>query len=184
MKHIDLLTKIYKLQPEIFQKILIQLSVFDINQISLVNDEHYNIIKANLAVVKTKIFQVQSYEEIEKSCNNDMEGTPWIHPEFLLNANLINMLCQHEKFDFMKFGISSMILDKIYIFKKVRLLDCCEKKNIGNDILNSTAESIEICLKGRKFNILENSGILTTLYLLKSIDRYKNFVKHCESLLK
>ena len=186
----SLLIRIKNLQIDIFETILKDLSVWDINEIAKINRGHYEIVKSSLDLVKRKVFQVQEYAEIQKNCNSNMQGTPWVIPEFLLSANLEILL----KRDSLKhgrhssesnFGISSMLTENLYIFLRTRYLRMTKQElETEERIVDLTEKPLFHCLVGRKTEVLKKSGILGSLNSLKKVERHRDFAEKCELVFK
>ena len=107
----SLLIRIKNLQIDIFETILKDLSVWDINEIAKIDRGHYEIVKSSLVLFKKKVFQVHEYKI----------KTPWVIPEFLLSANLEILLrrdSEKHRNQGLKsnFGIPSMLTDNLYVF--------------------------------------------------------------------
>ena len=183
---VSLLIRIQNLQKDIFETILEDLSVWDINEIAKINRGHYEIVKSSLDLVKRKVFQVQEYEEIQKNSNSNMQGTPWVIQEFLLSANLEILLkrdsLKHESHSSeSNLGISSMLTENLYIFLKTRFLRMTKQElETEERIVDLTEKPLFHCLVGRKTEVLKKSGILDSLSSLKKVERHRDFAEKCE----
>ena len=164
----SLLVRIKNLQIDIFETILKDLSVWDINEIAKVDRGHYEIVKSSLVLFKKKVLIVQEYK---------MQGTPWVIPEFLLSANLEILLrrdSEKHRTQGLKsnFGIPSMLTDNLYIFLSDGDLKISKQElETEERIVNLTKKPLFHCLIGRKTEVLEKSGILNRLKSLKKIEK-------------